>query len=217
MIFIGLFVAFCGKKLIKPTIFLVGSTAFILLASLFIFTLAFTKDSSDTVEWVVFGVCCVVGILVGLLLAYLARFGTAVLTAWGGVCLALMLYTSFVYKIDNEHRVAFWIFVVLMGVIAGVLGFFLYNHAIIIATSIIGSYIFVRGISLYAGGFPNEMVIIEMIKNGQIANFDNSFYIYLAGFVVMTIGCIVFQYKMFWKTDKNSRNEHPYHRYRVQK
>ena len=166
MIFIGFFVSFFGKKLVKPTICIIGTMASLLLLSLLIFTLAFNRDTSDTIEWVVFGVCCVVGILIGLILAWLSRFGTAVLAAWGGVSLALMLYTSFVYKIDNEQKVVFWIFVILMGVVAGLLGFALFNHAIIIATAIVGSYLVIRGISLYAGHFPNEMVIIEQIKHG---------------------------------------------------
>ena len=214
MIAAGVFIAFLGKKLIKPTICIVGTFAFILLSSLFIFTVAFSRDSSETAEWIVFGVCCLVGIFVGLLLAYLARFGTAVLTAWGGVCLALMLYTTVVYKIDNDTRVAFWVFIILMGLIFGLLGFFLFNHALIISTSIIGSYLFVRGISMYAGHFPNEQLILERISNGLMADFDNYFFIYLGGFVVMTLGCIVFQYKYFFNTGKDVRNEHPYHKYR---
>lgn len=163
MILIGLAVGFLGKKLVKPTICVIGSLAFIGLSSLLIFSLAFSRDSSATVEWIVFGVLCLVGVLIGLLLAWLARFGTALLAAWGGVALALMLYTSFVYKIDNAHNVAFWVFVILMGVVAGLLGYFLFNHAIIISTSIVGSYLFIRGISLYVGNYPNEMLIIELI------------------------------------------------------
>ena len=78
----------------------------------------------------------------------------------------MILYTSFLYKFDNDKQVLFYVFLVLMGIIGGILGFVMYNHAIIISTSIIGAYFFIRGISLYAGGFPNEMLIIEQIKNG---------------------------------------------------
>lgn len=190
---------------------MVGTFAFILISSLTIFTLAFDRNSGEVAEWVVFGVCCVVGIFIGLLLAYLTRFGTAVLAAWGGVSIALMLYTSFVYKLDNDQRVVFWIFVILMGVVAGLLGYALYNHAIIFGTSVVGAYLLIRGISLYAGGFPDEMLVIEQIKTGQTVTFNNAFYGYLAGFIVVSLGCIVFQYKMFFG---KGEKEHPYHRYR---
>jgi hypothetical protein len=43
-----------------------------------------------------------------------------------------------------------------------------------------------RGISLFAGGFPNEYTLIEQIKSGSVNRVDNWFYAYLAGIIVMT-------------------------------
>lgn len=160
LIGVGLFVGFFGKKLLKPTIFLVGAIAIILVLSVLLFTVFLDANSSSTTEWVVFGVSCAIGIVGGLLLAYLARFGVALLSAWGGVCLGLMLYSSFVYKIDNSTQWAFWVFVILMGLAGAALGYFLFNHALILSTSVIGSYFVIRGISFFAGGFPNEQLII---------------------------------------------------------
>jgi drug/metabolite transporter (DMT)-like permease len=214
MIVVGLVVAFLGKKLVKPTIFVIGTLASISILGVFIFGLSFSQNSSETIKWVVFGVICVVGLALGLLLAYLARIGAALLSAWGGVVLGMMLYASFIVKIDNENQVGYWVTIVLLGVVAGIIGYFLYNHAIIIATGIIGSYLFIRGISLYAGGYPNEVVIIEKIKNGFPSGFPPSFYGYLAGFAVLTIISIVFQYKMWFGKTKDSLYDHPYHKYR---
>lgn len=150
--------------------------------------------------------------LVGLILAKMVRVGTAVLTAWGGVCLALMLYAAFIYKIDNSSKIVFYVFLILMGVGFAVLGFYAFNHAVIISTAIIGSYAFIRGISLYAGGFPNEFQLVEMIKSGDISGSGFAFYGYLAGFAICAVGCAIFQYKMFWSSSK--QDLHPYHRYR---
>ncbi len=212
MIVIGLFVGFFGRKLIHPTICMIGTLIFVTISAWIIFTLAFDRDSSEVTEWIVFGVCCVVGIFVGLLLAWLAKYTAAGLSAYGAVCLGLILYTSFLYKYDNDKQVLFYVFLIVMAIVGGVLGFVLYNHALIISTSIIGSYMFIRGISLYAGGFPNEMLIIEQIKNNQISDFPATFWAYFAGFVVLTIGMIVTQYKMFNKMDE--KDKHPYHRLR---
>jgi len=212
MILMGLFIGFLGRKLIHPTICMVGTLLFVTLSAWLIFTLAFDRDSSEVTEWIVFGVCCVVGIFVGLLMAWLAKYTAAGLSAYGAVCLGLILYSSFLYKYDNDKQVLFWIFLIAMGIVGGVLGFVLYNHALIISTSIIGSYLFIRGISLYAGGFPNEMLIIEQIKNGQLQDFPGTFWAYFAGFVILTIGMIVAQYKMFSKMDE--KDKHPYHRLR---
>lgn len=214
MIVVGLGVAFLGKKLVKPTIFVIGSLASISILGVFIFGLSFSQNSSETVKWVVFGVICVVGLAVGLLLAYLARIGAALLSAWGGVVLGMILYTAFIVRIDNEQQVGYWVTLVLMGVIAGIVGYFMYNHAIIIATGLIGSYLFIRGISLYAGGYPNEALIVEKISNGLVTDFPASFYGYFAGFIVLTIVSIVFQYKMWYGKTKDSLYDHPYHKYR---
>lgn len=212
MIVVGIFVGFFGRKLIHPTICMIGTLVFVTISAWLIFTLAFDRDSSEVTEWIVFGVCCVVGIFVGLLLAWLAKYTAAGLSAYGAVCLGLILYTSFLFKYDNDKQVLFWIFIIAMGIVGGVLGFVLYNHALIISTSIIGSYLFIRGISMYAGGFPNEMLIIEQIKNGQIADFNPAFWGYFAGFVILFIGMTVAQYKMFSKM--SDKDKHPYHRLR---
>jgi len=62
-------------------------------------------------------------------------------------------------------------------------------------TGIIGSYMIVRGISLYAGGFPDEMNLQEEIKQGAITwdSFPKTFYAYLAGVAVCALVGIVFQ------------------------
>ena len=210
MIVMGLLVGFVGSKLIRPTLCVVGTLAFIIVSSLTLFSIFFGRDSSQVAEWIVFGVCCLVGVFIGLLLAYLSRFGTAVLAAWGGVALALMLYTSFMYKWDNDKQVLYWIWVVSIGLATGVLGYLLYDHAVIIATAVVGAFLLIRGISFYAGGFPDIALVIEQIKHGQTPSFNNAFYGYLAGFIVSSIGFLAFQYKMFYG---NNKSEHPYHKY----
>ena len=212
MIMMGLFVGFLGRKLIHPTICVVGTLLFVGASSWLIFTLAFDRDSEEVTQWIVFGICCLVGIFVGILLAWLAKYTAAGLSAYGAVCLGLILYTSFLYKYDNEKQILFYLFLVFMGVLGGVLGFVMYNHALIVSTSIIGGYLVIRGISLYAGGFPNEMLIIEQIKNGQVSQFPGAFWGYFAGFILLTIGMIFSQYKMFSKM--SDKEKHPYHRLR---
>jgi hypothetical protein len=48
MIVMGLFVGFFGRKLIHPTICMIGTLIFVVLSSWLIFTLAFDRDSNDT-------------------------------------------------------------------------------------------------------------------------------------------------------------------------
>lgn len=48
--------------------------------------------------------------------------------------------------------------------VAAALSFFIFDHILIGSTSLIGAYALVRGISLYAGGYPNEFTLADMIK-----------------------------------------------------
>jgi uncharacterized membrane protein HdeD (DUF308 family) len=161
LIIVGIFVGLFGKPLFKPTICIVGTLVFVVLSTLFIFSVFFNRSTANWVGWVVFAVCLLLGGIVGLILAKLSRLGVGVLAGWGGFCLGLITYNAFMYKADNGKKIVFWIWCLSIAIVAGVLSIFLFNHALIIATSLVGSYAFVRGISMYAGGFPNEMELVE--------------------------------------------------------
>jgi len=64
-------------------------------------------------------------------------------------------------------------------------------------TSFAGSYFIIRGISLYAGGFPNEVDLSNDISSGGVDwnSFNKAFYGYLAGIVVLTGLSFYFQVK----------------------
>jgi uncharacterized membrane protein len=113
------------------------------------------------VGWLILILSVLLGTVVGLLLARASRVGVAVLAGWGGLCLALVLYSAFLYK--TESNVVFWLFIVGMTLIAAGLSFVIFDHILIASTSMIGSYAFVRGISIYAGHYPNEFTLAEMI------------------------------------------------------
>lgn len=55
----------------------------------------------------------------------------------------------------------FWCVSVGFAIVAAILSFFWYEHVLIIMTSFAGAYMFVRGISFYAGGFPNEFTLAK--------------------------------------------------------
>ena len=79
-----------------------------------------------------------------------------------------------------------------------------------IGTAFIGSYVTARGISLYAGGFPNEYVLINQIKSGAVNNIQPVFYAYLAGIVVMSVLAYIVQLKFFKRMEEHQK--HPYNK-----
>jgi len=155
----------------------------------------------------VLSISFVIGGILGIIMAKLQRFGAAILAAFGGFCLGLIIYGAFLYKADDDRQILYWCFNIGMALICGILTIWLFEHMLIISTSIVGSYLFIRGISLYGGHFPGEVSLINEIKINGASAIDPLFYAYMAGFVVSTILCLILQYK-YW----GERNvTHPYH------
>jgi len=163
---VGFFLCLFGRKMFKPTIFILGMGAFVFISMLVFYSAFFSSNTESYVGWIVLAVSVVVGIIVGLILAKLSRLGVAVLASWGGACLALLLWSAFLYKINNQ--VVFWVFLVLFALVFASLSCCMFDHILIISTSLVGAYGFVRGISMYAGGYPNEFTLVDLIKNGLI-------------------------------------------------
>lgn len=93
------------------------------------------------------------------------------------------------------------------------LSFVIFDHILIISTSLIGSYAFVRGISFYAGKYPNEFTLAELIQSGLYNEIDPVFYAYFAAIIIMFVLSALVQLKIRQK-DKEEENIHPYHNLR---
>lgn len=61
----------------------------------------FSQNTEEWVGWTVFSIAVILGSLAGLILAKLSHIGIALLAGWGGVCLGLLLYGAFLYKIHS--------------------------------------------------------------------------------------------------------------------
>lgn len=72
-------------------------------------------------------------------------------------------------------------------IIASVLCFFFYEKILIGSTSFGGSYMMFRGISLFAGGFPNEFTITVEYGLGVPSATSAWFYLYLFSIVAFAI------------------------------
>ena len=81
----------------------------------------------------------------------------------------------------------FFSLAIIFGLAAGICSFFFHAIFVILMTSFIGSYKIIRGISYYAGGFPEET---QQIKYIQISDkihpyFSNAYYGYFSGILVL--------------------------------
>ena len=146
-------------------------------------------DPSEAVAWVILGSCALVGLLVGWLLAKCRNVAIALVGCGGGVALGFMLTT-----VTLVTGAGYYCIIVGCALAAGILAWFFADTLVMLATSLVGSYMFVRGISFYAGGFPNEFDIKHYIQAGiDRGEFPPAFYGYLGGIAGMFILTLIFQ------------------------
>lgn len=148
----------------------------------------------------------VVGLIAGLLSVKLENLEGAILAAWGFFLLGVLLNETVVWLAGKAWL--FWTINISFALIGFVLGWKFTKHAEVLATAFIGSYMTMKGIGIMAGGFPNIYSLIKMINDGAIDTIDPVFYAYMAGVIIMFIGCSIFQFKFFFH--KEQTTTHPY-------
>jgi hypothetical protein len=81
----------------------------------------------------------------------------------------------------------------------------------ILATSFCGAYALIRGISLYALGFPNESYVVDLIRNEEWETLNNVLtpvvYAYMCGWIILCFVGIVVQIKTRSTDDEKKQQE----------
>lgn len=198
LIVFGAVVTFFGRQFFKYTLAVVGGLVGF-LGSMLLFSLMGllngleSSKASIALTVIMFLVALALGVLLGFVLFKTIRAGACVL---GGVCGAFGGVTF--YQLVLSSVDSFWLLLVL-SITAAAAGAYLayvaFDQALIITTGIIGAYGFVRGISLFAGHFPNEIKTFEQLANGAVPQLPYQFYLYLAAIVILAVLGIVFQNK----------------------
>ena len=174
-----------------------------------IFYATFLSDKTASwVGWLVVALAILLGLVGGYFLAKYEKVDAALLGAWGGFTLGVLLNETVLYLVQSTAL--FWCVNVGLAIVFAIVGFFAFNQVVMIGTAFIGSYVTARGISLYAGGFPNEYVLINQIKSGAVNNIQPVFYAYLAGIVVMSVLAYIVQLKFFKRMEEHQK--HPYNK-----
>jgi len=134
-----------------------------------------------------------VGVAIGWLLKSMIKIGACVLGGVAGFFLGFTLYNFALAWTENIY-----ILIALSFGLAIALAYTAFKHfnaIVIFGTSLIGSYSFIRGISIFAGHYPNEVMIFNQLSNGVKPELDGYFYLYFSGIVVMFVLGVVYQHK----------------------
>ena len=150
----GLFLGFFGNKFVNFVIGLVGflASSVILLWAAFWIIEKSNKAPEEWVMWATLIGCLVVAGGLGFLLVKSRKVGIAILAGWGGATVGFILTTTFVI----ESTAAYWGAIAACALVTAFFAFKTEKLVIMLSTALIGAYLCIRGISMYAGGFPNE-------------------------------------------------------------
>lgn len=163
-ILIGIFMLTFGNKFLKITFTLVLMIASCSIALYFYYYLPIDK-SEDFTLWITL----VVGLIFGLVLSYfLIKIEELIYFCIGGYLgylLGNMIYTAILINLNSDLVLPITLIISIL--LCGYVSFKLSKHIIILTSSLLGAYAIVRGASFYIGHFPNESVIIDLIKNNE--------------------------------------------------
>jgi hypothetical protein len=183
---IGLFINFFGYVSIKPTVFIVSSCTVTLALLITIYMLIVGVDAiSDVWNWIILVVCVLLGLAAGFLLTKAIRFGVGVMGGATGFAIGLLCGSLF--EIGNQW--VFWSVCAVLALAFFGLTFHKSNEAIMLLTALIGSYVWVRGVSvMIPDSYINEFTLVSQLANGYEVSVPWSFWLYLALIIVSIIG-----------------------------
>jgi len=160
MILLGIFLLVFGGRYFKVTMFLGGlliTTATIMLT---LFITVFPTNTPFWAVWLTLGVAAGIGCGVGYAAFRWSRVGVLLIGSWIGALLGSLLYNIFIYIFAKSNPLlALWLTVAFSAILVAVLSMVFFDHAVILGSCICGAYMLVRGVSIYTGGFPNEILI----------------------------------------------------------
>mmetsp|Transcript_45645 Transcript_45645/g.52578 ORF Transcript_45645/g.52578 Transcript_45645/m.52578 type:complete len:417 (+) Transcript_45645:56-1306(+) len=193
---VGVFLTFFGRKMFKPTFFLVMTIFITGLTMLMAYE--FANVDKDWGWWIILGVGAVVGMLLAGICLCLRKLALFLIGAAGGCVGALVLQNLFLYKIHSHpSNLSLYIALGVLGIAGGIVMIVLVDHMLIITTAFIGAYAFVRGISLFSPHtFPSEWTISKEIHNGTLKEMPWQYYLYFGAFIVTFILGLFVQYRV---------------------
>lgn len=160
----------------------------------------------DWLLWTVLGAGLIAGLIVACFISTCRKIGILILAGSGGVVAGIVVCHAFAIS----NTIPFWAITAVCTVLSCILIGFLEKILIIIITSSFGSYLFVRGISMFAGGFPNEITVAELFKEGTMPWTQyKMFWPYVGAIIGCFILAGIVQLKVtgIWKQRKSSESE----------
>lgn len=198
----GIELCFFGRKLFKFSVLLVTSNI-IVSGLLFLFYETILYEDYDLwIGWTSVICSVMIGLVSGSFMMKLDRVGCGVVAGWSGFVFGLVLNEA-CFDFFN-HEILFWFLNIFLALLNCILSYFYYDHVFINSTAGSGAFLIVRGVSLYAGGYPNMFTLVEELDAGNLDDFSDWFYVYLAFMVLVAVLGSIIQYKINKPNEKGN-------------
>ena len=148
---------------------------------------AYVLDSSTPVWLMSSVVVCssLVSYVAGMLLVSFIYIGAAIFTGFGAFVFCIYL----IMALPIFNRTIIYPFFIASFIIPGsMVAYMAFNKSMIFSTALIGSFCITRGISIFAGYFPNELSTYNAVMTKSSVDV-HSLYPYI--FIVTCLGSVV--------------------------
>ena len=140
-------------------------------------------------------VALVLGILAGCLVRRHIKWMLGLLGLIAGFFGGTLLYALISGMAGGWNAVwAFWVFACIMAIVGCVLAVYLGMPLVMVATSLVGSYLFMRSWTMFfPGHYPNEHELIE--NKGSDLDMGGIFWLFIGIFIITFLASLTFQCK----------------------
>ena len=152
--------------------------------------------SAQWIIWVMLSLGIILGCTAGyFVFKYHEKFFSLLVGGLAGFFLGEFLFNLFGNSLPLNLTLVHILFIIISIIALIILAFFLKDIIIIFATSFIGAYTLIRGVSLIAGYFPSEFTVIDLKQRGETEQLKDLLtwrvYIYLVFILVSIINIVL--------------------------
>ena len=210
-ILLGLMFCFLGYRFLKITIIVLSGIIGCYLITVCV--LSFFPDfiTSEQMLFICLGVSFILGCGIGFFLKGDIKTSILLLGGFLGYLCTDLVFKLVQNYVEYDEEILRYICMAVCILIGAFIGYKLNDPIIVLSTSVLGGYLTMRGLSLFLGHYPDEKLIIDLIKNkewGQLKEMrDNWIYGYLGLWIVIAIVGIYMQCKNKGKKGSSEINK----------
>lgn len=193
---IGAVYTFAGLRLYKPILLMTGSFTTSIVCIVPLYGLLFDGNDSLVIGILVVALSLGLGAYIGQYVARFSKIGVALVGFWSGVVAAFVLFFYTTYPLYNPTigLILLWSVGIVAGGGSAYLNLKMFPKTYVYSTSLIGSYLIIRGINAFVGEYTNEFLILYDIEEDRYDYVSYGSYLNMAAVLVLALIGVVVQY-----------------------